>query len=146
MRLERVLSTVISVVFALVLSLIIGFLSAIAWFQLGGRNSGGICGSVAGFASFVLIVWKSDFIFQKLLDAMRKFPEPFRSSLEFGIVGGLLFGGVMLVGILFLGHTRPIGWDFNRVLPSTGLGFTLFVIGGLLVGTFRKRRRDSSTQ
>ncbi len=104
-----------------------------------------IASAVVGIATSVLVVWKSGGQFRRLLIAMRsKLPEPVHSCIEFGVLGGLLFGGVMIAGILLLGHTRPVGWDFDRVLPSMGLGFALFLLGGLPVGIWRKRRGGSS--
>lgn len=106
-----------------------------------------ILGAIVGLATSAIVVWKSGDIFRKALDLMRsKLPEPVHSCIEFGILGSLLFGGAMVAGILLLGHTRPIGWDFNRVLPSMGLGFAVFLIGGLPVGLWRKSRRSSSAQ
>ena len=40
-------------------------MSAIAWFEAGGKDSGGIAGFVVGIAVFTLIVWKSGTLFQK---------------------------------------------------------------------------------
>jgi hypothetical protein len=100
---------------------------------------------LTGLAVSVLLVRKSGRVFRRALDLARaKLPEPVRSCVRFGILGALLSGGIMVAGILLLGHTRPIGWDFNHVLPSMALGFAVFVIGGLPVGLWRKRRRSSS--
>lgn len=106
-----------------------------------------IASAFVGLATSGFAVWKSGRVSRSLLMSIRaKLPEPVHSCIEFGIFGALLFGGVMLAGILLLGHARPIGWDFNRVLPSMALGFALFLIGGLPVGLWRKRRRGSSAQ
>jgi hypothetical protein len=44
---------------------------------------------------------------------------------------------------LLLGHTRPVGWDFDRIPAWMGLGFTIFLFcGGLPVGLNRKRKRN----
>lgn len=141
MKAERVVTRVAGVAFALVVSPVIGFVSAIAWFEAGGTDSGGIAGIVAGIAVFTLIVWKSGALFQRAFDtAHARLSEPIASCLLFGAVGALLFGGVMLAGILLLGHTRPVGWDFDRIPHLMALGFTVFAVAGLAVG-FLKRRR-----
>ena len=44
--------------------------------------------------------------------------------------------------ILLLGHTRPIGWDLDRILPVMGFGFVLFSLVGLQVGVVRRRRES----
>jgi hypothetical protein len=62
---ERLLSRAAAIVLALVVSPVIGLLSAIAWFEVGGKNSGGIAGFVVGIAVFTLLVWKSGTLFQK---------------------------------------------------------------------------------
>jgi hypothetical protein len=100
-----------------------------------------IASALIGLSVATLTVLKSGGVFRNLLVGVRtRIPEPAHSCIEFGVVGALLFGGIMLAGILLLGHTRPTGWDFNRVLPSMAVGFTLFLIGGLPVGLWRRRR------
>lgn len=143
MELDRVLSSIAAVVLGLVLSPVIAVLGFIVWYEAGGKNSGGIFASVVGIAAFILIVWKSGGILRRILERARStFPEPIQSCIEFSVVGAFLFGGVMLAGILLLGHTRPIGWEFDRVLPSMALGFAVFFVAGLPVGLLRRRKGD----
>jgi hypothetical protein len=54
-------------------------------------------------------------------------------------VGALILGGIMLTGILLLGHTRPIGWDFDRIPLLMGLAFIVFAVAGFVVGHRRRR-------
>lgn len=144
---ERVLSVVISVVFALVVAPIVGLIGGIAWLEFGGKEFGGAFAFIVGVAAFVLIVWKSAGAFRNLLGVIRsKLQEPARSCVQFALSGGLLFGGVMLTGIFLLGHTRPIGWDFDHVLPSMAFGSAVFLVCGLPVGIWRKRRLGSSPE
>jgi len=82
---------------ALVLSPVVGLFSAIAWFEAGGKDSGGIFGFVVGVVTFFLIVWKSRTVFRSLVAVMRsRLREPIASCIEFGVVGALVFGGVLL--------------------------------------------------
>jgi hypothetical protein len=156
---DRRLFFIVRVVLGLILFPVVTLLMAAVFTELltaaklseNHENSGllfvTIASAIVGIATSVLIVWKSGGLFRKLLVSMRsKLPEPVHSCIEFGVLGGLLFGGIMVAGILLLGHTRPAGWDFNRVLPSMGLGFALFLLGGLPVGIWRKRRSGSSLQ
>jgi hypothetical protein len=102
-----------------------------------------VTGAIVGLATSVFIVWKSGSVLHGILALMRsRLPEPFVSCLEFSVTGAFLFGGVMLAVILLLGHTRPIGWNFDRILPTMGFGFVLFFAVGLPVGLVRKRRRN----
>jgi hypothetical protein len=117
-------------------------LGGIAWFVAGGKDSGGIAGFFIGIAVFSLLVWKSGTLFQKAFEAAHaRQSEPIASCLLFGVVGSLLLGGGMAAGILLLGHTRPIGWDFDRIPLLMGVGFMVFAIAGFVVG--RRRRRTA---
>ncbi len=79
-----------------------------------GRSATALPGSTAASLSIltvlisivvsIIVVWKSDNAFRKAVDYTRpKLPEPIQSCIEFGIVGGLLFAGVMVAGILISG-------------------------------------------
>jgi hypothetical protein len=137
---ERFLSHVVAVVLAFVVSPVIGLFSAIAWFEAGGKDSGGIAGFVVGIAVFTLLVWKSGTLFERVFEPARaRLSEPISSCLLFGVVGALLLGGIMLTGILLLGHTRPMGWDFDRIPLLMGLGFMVFAVAGFVVGLRRRR-------
>lgn len=139
---ERLLARVAAIVLALVISPVIGLLSGIAWFEAGGKNSGGIAGFIVGIVVFSLLVWKSDTLLQKAFEtAHARLSEPIASCLLFGVVGSLLLGGGMAAGILLLGHTRPIGWDFDRIPLLMGVAFIVFAVAGLFVG--RRRRRTA---
>ncbi len=137
---ERILSRVTAVVLALVISPLIGLLSGIAWFEVGGKDSGGIAGFVVGIAFFPLFVWKTAPLFQRAFEtSRRRFSEPISSCALFGVSGALILGGGMAGGILLLGHTRPVGWDFDRIPLWMGVGFMVFGVAGFVVG--RQRRR-----
>jgi len=137
---ERLLSRVAAIVLALVISPVIGLLSGIAWFEAGGKDSGGIAGFIVGIAVFALLVWKAGSLLQKVFERTRAgLPEPIASCLLFGVVGAVMLGGGMAAGILLLGHTRPEGWDFDRIPLWIGVGFMVFGVAGFVVG--RRRRR-----
>jgi hypothetical protein len=137
---ERLLSRLAAVILALVISPVVGLLSGIAWFEAGGKDSGGIAGFIVGIAVFALLVWKAGSLLQKAFDSARAgLPEPIASSLLFGVVGAVLLGGGVAASILLLGHTRPVGWDFDRIPLWMGVGFMIFAVAGFVVGR-RKRR------
>ena len=140
MTAERVLSRLAAIVLALVISPVIGLLSGIAWFEAGGKESGGIAGFVVGIAVFAVLVWKAGSLLQKAFEvAHRRLSEPIASCVLFGVAGALFLGGGMAAGILLLGHTRPASWDFDRVPLWMGVGFMIFAAAGFVVG--RRRRR-----
>jgi hypothetical protein len=115
--------------------------------EVGGVVFASISGVIVGLTTSVLIGWKSGVIFRKSLVLLRTgLREPVVSCIEFGVVGALLFGGVMLVGILLLGHARPVGWSFDRIPTWMALGSAIFLIGGSPVGLWRKPRRSPSAQ
>ncbi len=122
-----------------------GLLAGVLWYEAGGGAASGMAVSLgAGVAAFVLIVWKSRSLLRRLLGLMgAKVPEPIHSCIILGGVGAFSFGGILFAAILLLGHTRPMGWEFSRILPLMGLSFVLFSILGLPVG-LSKRRRGSS--
>jgi hypothetical protein len=141
----------VSVVFGFVSVILAIILSAASWlfgmfvqYEVGGGGSL-IFPSLVSFAVFVLTVWKSGTVIRKLLAVMRRaISEPLYSCLAFGLVGGFVTGSILLIGVLFLGHTRPAGWELNRVVPSTGLGFLIAFAAGLPVGLHRRNRSGSS--
>jgi hypothetical protein len=115
--------------------------------EVGGILFATISGVIIGLATSVFIGWKSDVMFRKSLVLLRTgLREPVVSCIEFGVVGALLFGGVMLAGILLFGHARPASWSFDRIPTWMALGSAIFVVVGLPVGLWRKRRRSSSAQ
>jgi len=102
-----------------------------------------ISGVVVGLATSALVAWKSHSGLRKILSFTRlRLPEPIPSCIEFGVVGALVSGGAILAVILLLGHTRPEGWDLDRILPSMGLGFALFLLAGLSVGLMRRHSNN----
>jgi hypothetical protein len=137
-------------VFSAVLGLLFfPFIAAILAGELGKLGVGllvsVIVGGVAGILTFILIVWKSGTWFRKLLNlVLSGVHEPMRSCLEFGLLGALIVGGAALAAILFLGHTRPAGWELNRLPELMGVGFAIFFIVGLRVGLDRRARKNSS--
>lgn len=127
-------------VLGLVLSPIIGLVSGVLWYELGGKNSGGIVAFIAGIATFGLIVWKSGNVFEKILGVLRAtLPKPISSCIEFGVAASFVVGGVMAATILLLGHTRPEGLDFDRIPLAMGVGF----VCGLPLGFLRKNGASS---
>ena len=143
MTAEGVLSRVAAVILALVISPVIGLLSAIAWFEAGWQDSGGIAGFIVGMVVFAFLAWKGGSLLQKAFETARgRLSEPTASCMLFGLVGALVLGGGMAAGILLLGHTRPIGWDFDKIPLWMGVGFVVFAVAGFVVG----RRRQGITR
>jgi hypothetical protein len=102
-----------------------------------------IIGVVTGALTAFIAVRKAGGILRVWHDFLdSKLAEPLASCIEFGFLGATLFGGIVLAVIFLLGHTRPIGWDFDKVLPFMGFGFVIFLGVGLRVGLARRRRRS----
>jgi hypothetical protein len=64
--------------------------------------------------------------------------EPAATCMAFGVIGGLVGGGVPLGAILLLGHTRPVALDWDKVLPLALIGFFLSAAIGLPLGIRRR--------
>jgi hypothetical protein len=140
MEVDRAVSSALAAILGLLLASLSALVSYTLWYEAGGKNSGGIIAIVVGCAVFVLTVWKAGGMLRNVQRAtLSRLPEPLRSSVEFSFSGALLFGGVMVVGILLLGHTRPVGWEFDRVLPSMAWGAAIFLVVGLVVGLSRSQ-------
>ena len=104
-----------------------------------------IGGAMIGAVVSVYVVRRSGFAFSSWREAIRpRLREPMASCLEFGFLGALISGGVLLSVIFLLGHARPAGWDLDRVLPTMGFGFILFSAVGLRLGLARRRKGGSS--
>lgn len=145
-KVDAWIAVVLSIVAAAVLSPIIGFIGAATWYFAGGKNSSGIFGSTTAVVAFALIVWRSNHIFRSALQRWSRVPEPISSSTKFGLIGSFVCGAFMLTGILLLGHMRPLGWEFDRILPAMAMAFGVCFVAGLSVGLFRKYRRNSQRQ
>jgi hypothetical protein len=105
---------------------------------------GMICSLTAGLAAFVFIVWKAPGKIRNGLDRLRvKSPEPLYSCLASGLACALTIGALMAVPIFLLGHTRPEGWDLDRIPPFVLGAFLLGLIFGLPQGRERSRNRKS---
>jgi hypothetical protein len=147
MELERIARWVLSATAALVLSPFVGLLTITIWtYAGGGPNVVGvvILPLLVNVTVFLLIVWKSGTYLHRLFDACRRLPQPFCLSIELGSLGACLFGGVMLTVILVLGHTRPAGWEFDRIPLVGALGFAVFFTAGLLIGLLGRRRNRTA--
>lgn len=97
-------------------------------------------GAVVGLATCAVVIWAPKTISQKIPNLARvKPPEPIASCLKFGSAGAILFGGPLLAAILILGHTRPIGWDFDKLPYLAGAGFIVVGVAGWRVGLEKKR-------
>jgi hypothetical protein len=115
---------------------------AIAWIKLGGGDISGMIASAAiALLVSVLIFWKGLGVVVKGLHHLRStLPEPLYSGLTFGLTGALAVGGLMTTVILLLGHTRPIGWDFDRIPIWMAIAFLVCLGSGLSSGAERKRK------
>ncbi len=140
---ERLLSRIASVALALVIAPVVGVVGGVAWSETADKNSGTLAALILGIAVFALLVWKGSPLLQRLFQAAgASLPEPVASSLLFGVIGAILPGGGMAALILVLGHTRPEGWDFDRIPIWMGAGFVVFAVIGFVIGRLRQRARN----
>jgi len=145
---ERFLASLVSVILGLVLFPIVFALAIWGWVRTGGAEVlGMLLALAAGVAVFVLVVWKAPAMLRSGLDRLRaKAPEPLYSCLEMGIALALAIGALMAVPIFLLGHTRPEGWDLDRI-PTFMVGaFLLGLVFGARLGLDRRRERKSQTK
>ncbi len=141
---ERIVSILISFVLAIVLLPVAAFVGGALWFEAAGNPAYGMLAALAtGVLSLALVARLSGWPLRYALKILhRLLPEPFFSSLEFGLLGAFL-GSLMLPVILVLGHQRPVGLELNGVLPAVAICFAACAVIGLLVG-LRRRRRSAS--
>lgn len=105
---------------------------------------GTICSLVAGLAVLVLAVWKAPRRIQSILGGLRaKAPEPIYSCLSTGLTCALMSAILMAVPIFLLGHTRPQGWDLDRIPPFILGASVLGLMIGFPLGRERGRERRS---
>jgi hypothetical protein len=118
------------------------------WVRIGGTDVlGMVLALAAGTTALVLVVWKSPAMVRRGLDRLRaKSPEPLYSCLEMGIALALATGALMAVPIFLLGHTRPEGWDLDRIPAFMAGAFLLGLIFGARLGLDRRRERKSQTK
>jgi protein-S-isoprenylcysteine O-methyltransferase Ste14 len=147
-HMERFLASLAAVSLGLVLFPIVMALAIWGWVKVGGPDGLGIvCALAAGVAVFVFLVWKAPAIIRRGLDRLRaKSPEPFYSCLAMGFAWALTIGALMAVPILLLGHTRPEGWELDRIPPFVVGAFLLGMIFGVPLGRERSRERKSQAK
>jgi hypothetical protein len=145
---ERFLALIVSVILGLVLFPIVMALVIWGWVRIGGADVAGLpCALVAGVTVFVLVVWKVPAVLRSGLDRLRaKSPEPLYSCLGTGIALALATGALMAVPIFLLGHTRPEGWDLDRIPTFMAGAFLLGLIFGARLGLDRRRERKSQAK
>ncbi len=148
LNVERLLSSLVSVILGLVLSPIAMVLAIWGWARIGGAdNPGMLLALTVGASVFVLVVWKSPAIVRGGLDRLRaQSPEPLYSCLGMGITLALATGALMAVPIFLLGHTRPQGWDLDSIPTFMAGAFLLGLIFGARLGLDRRRERKSQTK
>jgi hypothetical protein len=143
---ERLLSRLAAVVVGLVLFPVIGGELAFLWGKVAG-DTGPLTFPVCmalGLAVSALVVWKGPSFIQRGLYVLRaKSPEPFYSCFISGVAATASVGLFMSVPILLLGHTRPEGWDFDRIPPLMAVAFLVGLAYGLPAGMKRRRERKS---
>jgi hypothetical protein len=94
---------------------------------------------LAGLATFVLTAWKGTGIALRLFDGLTRGVPVVLYTLALGAAGAWVVGCLEVSAILMLGHTRPEGLEFNRVLPSMGIAFLGCALVGLLIILVRRR-------
>ena len=139
---ERFLAALVALTLGLVAFPIV--LALVIWgcVKMGVPDTLGMIGSLAaGLAAFVFIVWKGPGRIRNGLKKLRdKSPEPLYSCLAHGFTCALTIGVLMTTPIFLLGHTRPVGWDLDRVPPFVVGAFVLGLILGLPRGAREKSR------
>src|SRR5579872_1681849 len=137
---ERFLSTLTSVILALALFLVVLVFVQVGWDKVaGGSLFGMYFGMALGVAVFVFVVWKGPGVLRRGLDHLRsRLPEPIYSCLAIGVSGALATGTFMAFAILLLGHTRPMGWELDRILPWMAIAFLVCLVCGLPLGMQRR--------
>jgi hypothetical protein len=142
---ERFLSSLASVVLGLVLFPVVMVIVLVGWERVAGVGLlGTVVATAAGLAIFVLVVWKGHGMLRGgLYNLGSRFPEPLYSCLEIGVSGALAIGVFMAVPILLLGHTRPMGWEFDRIPRWMAFAFLVGLVCGLPLGIQRRRVRKS---
>lgn len=145
---ERFLASLVSVILGLVLLPIVTALVIWGWVKIGGADRlGMVCALAAGVAVFVFLVWKAPAIIRSGFDRLRaKSPEPLYSCLAMGFACALTIGVLMAVPILLLGHTRPEGWELDRIPLFVVGAFLLGLIFGVPLGLDRRKERKSQTK
>jgi len=135
----------LTVILALVLFPFVMFMAVTAWLRLGGAVAiGAVFGSVVGVAVSLLTLWKVRGVIRRILDVLgSRSPEPVYSCIVSGAAGALLIGSIMFTVILLLGHTRPMGWEVNRIPAAMAIAFLIAFLCGLPLGI--QRRRDRNT-
>jgi hypothetical protein len=145
---ERFLAWFVAVILGLVAFPIVIALVIWGCVKMGAADMVGmICSLAVGVAVFVFIVWKAPARIRSGLDGLQaKSPEPLYSCLATGLACALGIGILMAVPILLLGHTRPEGWELDRIPPFVVGAFLLGLIFGLPLGRERGRQRKSRTK
>jgi hypothetical protein len=115
------------------------------WVRVAGVGLlGMLFSTAAGLAVFVLVVWKGHGTLRGGLYTLgSRLPEPIYSGLVIGVSAALVAGVFMAVPILLLGHTRPMGWEFDRIPPWMAIAFLAGLVCGLPLGIQRRRARKS---
>ena len=142
---ERFLALLTAIILALVSFPIVIALVIWGCVRIGAADMLGMIFSLAGgLAAFVLIVWKAPGAIRKGLDTLRaKSPEPLYSCFAVGLACALTVGVMMSLPILLIGHTRPEGWELDRIPPFVGGAFLLGLTFGIPLGRDRNRQRKS---
>jgi hypothetical protein len=108
--------------------------------------AGWLIWAAVSLAVLVFVAWKGpDFLRRGIYVLRAKSPEPLYSCLVPGIAATLSVGVFMSVPILLLGHTRPEGWDFDRIPRWMAIAFVAGLVYGVPSGMKRKRERTSQS-
>jgi hypothetical protein len=142
---ERFLGSLVAVTLGLVAFPIVVALVMWGSAKMGAADVlGMICSLAAGLGVLVFVVWKAPAKIRNGLDRLRaRSPEPLYSCVATGLACALTVSALMAVPILLLGHTRPQGWELDRIPPFVAGAFLLGLIFGLPLGRERNRERKS---
>ena len=147
MKVEIIAPVALALVAGMVASPVVGLVGSMLWFTVSEVGESAIIFfAIAGLA-FALTFWKTLPLFRKIVRrAQKQVAEPMFSAVTMGVLGAFLVSGCLLAGILFLGHARPVSWDFGNIPIAVGLGFFLSLPIGFAVGTRRRKIQAQSAQ
>jgi hypothetical protein len=135
-----------SLILGLALFPLVTVIALCGWVRATGGDligMGTLLAAAVGLAFPALVVWKGHGAVLGIYSLRSRLPEPIYSCLAIGVSGALAVGVLAAVSIVLLGHTRPTGWEFDRIPPWMAIAFPVGLACGLLLGIHRRRAKKS---
>jgi hypothetical protein len=142
MKIDKADLRVISLAVAVLLFPILWILVLLVWkdaADAGNLFATAIVPLLVSIAAFFFILRKSGACIEKLRFLCRKLPAPLVSSIRFAAVGAGVVSAGMTIVILFLGHARPVNWNFDAIPAAAGVAFIACFVIGFAVGALRRQ-------